>query len=290
MKGLFSVIPLIFLVSSCLNQSLPEIKMVNIPISEEPDRMVRIYKEINDLALEAHIFLPEGYQSQGDKVYPVAAWFHGGAWVEGTVDWGYDYCGYLASLGMVAVSFEYRLADRETVSSLDCMKDVNSAIKWLRLYSEDLRVNPDRILSLGDSAGAHLAISTAMFPNFQDDNVDVSSQPNLVFAIAPPVKLNSDPYFKTLLLRQERAKNCSPLERVRSGLAPMYLWIGTEDEIVPHQTVIDFEREMLLAGNEVELQLYPGGSHSFHWADPAGEESVKSRMREILLSKQWISL
>ena len=52
------------------------------------------------------------------------------------------------------MSVNYRLTDEATV--LDCIADCKCAVRWLHAHAEEYNVDPDRIGSYGNSAGAHL--------------------------------------------------------------------------------------------------------------------------------------
>jgi len=90
-----------------------------------PDE-IRAYKTVDGVTLEAHIFYPEVKTSQKPAAY---LFFHGGGWSIGTPEWGYDNSRHMAELGMLAVSFEYRLADVHGSNILDAAADAQSAIQ-----------------------------------------------------------------------------------------------------------------------------------------------------------------
>lgn len=79
----------------------------------------------------------------------------------------YDYwspaLNYFASRGMLAISFEYRLASRKLSqrSAKNPVLDTRSAIRWVRKHAGLLHANPDKIVTAGNSAGGYLALVTA---------------------------------------------------------------------------------------------------------------------------------
>jgi hypothetical protein len=50
----------------------------------------------------------------------------------------------MAANGMVGPAADYCRADRKKVGILDAMKDVDSSVRWLRTYAEDLNVDPEK--------------------------------------------------------------------------------------------------------------------------------------------------
>ena len=96
---------------------------------EAPDE-IRTFKRIGNVALEVHIFYPDG-MDEGDE-RPAYVFFHGGGWEIGTPEWGYANCKRMAERGMVAASFEYRIADVHGTGLWDSIEDVQSAVRWAR--------------------------------------------------------------------------------------------------------------------------------------------------------------
>ena len=69
----------------------------------------------------------------------------------------------LASQGHVIMDLAYSLSPE---SGLDCMLgEVRQAVLWMKKYSGGFGVNPERIVLMGVSGGAHLALLTAYAPS-----------------------------------------------------------------------------------------------------------------------------
>ena len=91
---------------------------------------------------------------------------------------------------MIAASVDYRLKTRDKVRvPLECVKDAKSAIRFLRKNARLLKVDPDRIVAAGGSAGGQLAAATAMIDakETNDDQYDlsISCKPNAVILYNP---------------------------------------------------------------------------------------------------------
>ena len=90
-------------------------------------------------------------------------YFHGGAW--NTMD--RELCGahlswMAATTGIVGFSASYRRTnsyDGDGIAA--CIDDAWKAYDWLRSNAVRLRIDPTKIVVMGDSAGAHLALSLA---------------------------------------------------------------------------------------------------------------------------------
>lgn len=234
----------------------------------------RIYKTVDGRELRVHIFYPGGYSADSGKRYPAAVSFHGGAWIEGPIEWGEGDAKFMRSLGFVGIAVEYRLADNKTVSALDCIWDANSSIRWLRIHADELNIDPQRILAIGHSAGGHLSLCTAMFPGLmqEDEDSGISSVPDAVVALAPAVSLCNDKWFRNLLIGRTGAEKCSPSDNVRKLEIPVLIIQGTADECLPIRNTREFVAKMKDAENDIELIEVPNGKHGLFYDD---KESIR---------------
>lgn len=70
---------------------------------------------------------------------------------------------YLANQGYLVADVAYTLAPKATL--IPMVADVKRAIAWMKANASDLNIHPDRIVLMGASAGAHLALLAAYTPN-----------------------------------------------------------------------------------------------------------------------------
>jgi acetyl esterase/lipase len=206
------------------------------------------YKTIQNVSLKAHVYSPPG--AKGPRAAVVL--FHGGGWVVGTPEW--TPARDIAARGVVAISVEYRLSDRKTVTPLDAVEDARDAIKWVRKNSEMLGIDPRRVAAWGISAGGHLAAFAAV-------SGDADSKPNALILWSPAVSLSSDPYFKGLLGARAQASDLSPDEHVRSDMAPAIVISGSDDPMTPEAGARRYCARVKEVGGRCELHIYPGLGH-----------------------------
>lgn len=90
----------------------------------------------------------------GDQ-HPVVVWIHGGGWTKGDKAALQMKPQALVEKGYVLVSINYRLVPVVTLK--DLMGDIASSIRWVRDHAKEHHGDPDRIVIMGHSAGAHLA-------------------------------------------------------------------------------------------------------------------------------------
>lgn len=209
-----------------------------------------IYKTVGETELKMDVFLPDGYDASKEK-FPAIVIFHGGSWRTGTPDMHYPDCAYWSRRGMIAVSVDYRLKERDHIDvPLECVKDAKSAFRFLRKNAAALKVDTEKMVSAGGSAGGQLAAAAAMAEDVNDDAYDLS------IPVRPAAVIMYNPWFKC----EDRL---SPPKRIREGLPPMITFIGTEDKGIPVQQMIDWHEALKEAGVESELHIGEGGGHGF---------------------------
>ena len=106
------------------------------------------------------------YAPEGDALapYPVLIFFHGGAWRDGERE-GYGFLGRaFASRGFVTVIADYRKSPQVRFPAF--VDDTAAAIAWVHSNVGKYQGNTDRIFLMGHSAGAHIAMMTALDPRY----------------------------------------------------------------------------------------------------------------------------
>ncbi|MFZ9932345.1 MAG: alpha/beta hydrolase fold domain-containing protein [Chthoniobacterales bacterium] len=220
------------------------------------------YKTVDGRDLVLDVFLPAGYAESQDT-FPAMVYFHGGSWREGNPSAQYPDCAYWAARGMVAASAHYRLKDRDRVEvPRACLEDAQAAVRYLRANAQKLKINPDKIVAAGDSAGGMLAAATAMIDGGEKDAA----------SCVPSAVILHCPYWKTGV-----PPDLMPPAAVRRGLPPFIIFLGDQDQAVKVGEILDFHEKLRAAGNDSETYIGFGGRHGFanggnpnnkffHWA------------------------
>ena len=256
----------------------------------EKDVLRRVYKVLGGVNLEAFVYRPEGWQ-RGDSRAAVA-YFHGGGWNIGGPLWGDDDCRHLAGLGLVAVSFDYRLIAAHGVTPVESMRDARSALRWLRMHAQELGIDPERIAACGFSAGGHLAACTGGLKGFDEPGEDTSirSTSDALLLWSAPVRFedeDSDPWFTRNVRGHADIHDCSPYDHLQKGQPPAILFQGADDTLVCPRYARDYAQRMKELGNRCELHLYPGQWH-LPWPR-ALRQNVWARMEAFLGSLGFIA-
>lgn len=93
------------------------------------------------------------------KLAPVVLYVHGGGWVKGSRKKVYRHPEWLTSRGYVLVAIDYRKVPRTNIDGQ--VKDVARAVAWTKRNIKRYGGDPDRIVIMGHSAGAHLVALAA---------------------------------------------------------------------------------------------------------------------------------
>ena len=117
---------------------------------------------------------------------PVLVYAHGGGWVMGGLDTHDGLCRALvAASGWAVVAVDYRLAPQHPYPA--AVDDVGRALAWLRAGgAAALGLDPALVAVAGDSAGGHLAATTAR--RCRDTGVRLAGQVLICPVIEPPAQ------------------------------------------------------------------------------------------------------
>ncbi|NQX93731.1 MAG: alpha/beta hydrolase, partial [Erythrobacter sp.] len=245
-------------------------------VRSSPDE-IRTYKTADGNELEAHVFLPKGAATtQAPSAF---LFFHGGGWSIGSPEWGYKDCERMAALGMVAVSFEYRIADVHGTDIVAALEDVRSAIAWARA---ELNIDRNRVVAAGFSAGGHLAASSAIlaFPEFGG----AETRPNALVVQSSSYDLTKSSFFGPMT--QGRPKEFSLTHAVRSTLIPSLFIHGRRDTLAPLREFQEFTASMAETQSDFEYHVFNTG-HFFR--DAQVDVAVAETVRDFLTRRGFLS-
>jgi acetyl esterase len=222
-----------------------------------------VYKSIQGIDLHLHVFNPAASGKAASK-RPAIVFFFGGAWMIGSVTELVRPAEYFSSRGATAILVEYRVFCRSGADIVDEIADAKSAVRWVRSHAGELAIDPDRIVVSGASSGGHLALSTAMFRQWDEAAEDplVSSKPNLLVLFYPCVDETTP---------EERSyggdaigahgKDVSPLYHIVAGLPATILFQGTADSLYSENK--RYCEAARAKGNRCEFVEYRQAPHGF---------------------------
>ncbi|RLV56160.1 alpha/beta hydrolase [Aeromicrobium phragmitis] len=95
-----------------------------------------------------------------DRPLPTVVWVHGGGWVAGSTADVEPYAKIIAAEGYTVVAVDYALAPAARYPMP--LRQVGAALSWLTDHADELRVDIDRLVLAGDSAGAQISAQLAI--------------------------------------------------------------------------------------------------------------------------------
>ena len=217
-----------------------------------------LYKSTNEGELNLFVYKPSEFDLK--KKYSCIVFFHGGGWNSGTPEQFQRQSRYFASRGMVAVSVEYRIRNEHGTSPIQAMEDAKSALRFIRSNAKLFSINPNRIATAGGSAGGHLAAVAGNIDLFDnsDEDLTISSKPNLLILYNPVIDFGTRKW-----LWINNPSDASPIHNISKGSPPTIILTGTNDKIVPVESIMNYKKIMESVGSRCDVILYEGAEHAF---------------------------
>ncbi|MGW7346647.1 alpha/beta hydrolase fold domain-containing protein [Streptomyces sp. NPDC054854] len=231
--------------------------------------------------LELDLWLPD----ETHRPLPVILYLHGGGWRAGTRTemgprfrhWSPDPFARLAQAGFAVASVDYRLSG-EAVHPAQ-LDDATAALGWLTARAGELGLDARRIVTWGESAGAHLAALLALTVPLSGcvawyGPTDLTTLPGQ----CPPGTYDAaDPTTREALLigaaiadAPDRARAASPVAHVHADAPPFLVLHGTEDTLIPLAQGEQLAAALLRVGARVDFRPVLGAEHG--WEGLAEDE------------------
>ena len=132
----------------------PAVKPVRVPTTL-PDKVNAyedlVYAKYGDRELTLDLYRPSDYSGP----LPAVIFIHGGGWYKGDPSQYTAMAQHLADRGYVTLNIFYRLSGEAPFPA--AIEDCKAAVRWARANARTFRIDPDRIGSVGGSAGGHLS-------------------------------------------------------------------------------------------------------------------------------------
>lgn len=193
------------------------------------------------------VYMPEG---DVETARPVIMWIHGGGFTFGndkTQRYIVEMASRFARMGYVGVSVDYRLRakPRENFTSTvsEAVEDALKGLDWIRKNSESLRIDPEKIIVAGGSAGGMIAVTLCI----NDMSGSVRHNKSGIRAL---VNLWGSPAMESI-----------PLD-VDPGDPPAVIVHGTEDALVPLVNSEKLAAALGMKNVPHEFVVIPGAGHT----------------------------
>lgn len=191
---------------------------------------------------------------------------------------------WLCDAGYVVVDVEYRKSSESRFPG--AVEDVKTAIRFLKTYAAHFDIDPDRIATLGYSAGGYLSAFTAITGEAEEFDVGEHQSEDSTVAAAVdfygPIdfaKLDEDDTVGSFMKHSserspeskflgaplpeipEQCAKANPLSYVHANVPPMLILHGDRDGDVPMRQSERLYEALTAAGAEAELIIVDGAGH-----------------------------
>lgn len=251
------------------------------PLGDGSER--RVYKTIDGEELDLWIYKPRDWNANVRQ--PCVLWFFGGAWKVGTPEQFAAQSRALAKRGIVSITAEYRVKSRHGSTPFDSVMDARSAMRWIKVHSGELGIDPDRIAVGGGSSGGQLALACEVLDDLNDasDPREVSSKPAALILFNPAVNLDIPQIRERVTAGElEQLMKISPHQQLATALPPSIIFQGTADRIIPAESVDAFvEKARALGSVNIDYHRYAERGHEFYHG-PGSRRDYKDTLEKVV--------
>ncbi|MGX9790450.1 alpha/beta hydrolase [Mycobacterium sp. MMS18-G62] len=241
----------------------------SVPYGDEPGQLLDVWRR-EDLVGPA----------------PVLVFLPGGAWVFGSrALQGHELMAYLAELGWVCLSVQYRTSPRYRWPRQ--IIDVKAAIAWARANADQYGGNRNFVAVAGCSAGGHMASLAGLTPGEEQwqSELEPSADTSVDAVVSiygrydwegrsTPERERFMDFLERVVVKRRQSRkpalfrDASPVARVHAEAPPFLVIHGARDVIIPVGEARQFVERLRDTSNKpvgyVEL---PGAGHGFDLTD-----------------------
>ncbi len=189
---------------------------------------------------------------------PIIAFFYGGNWASGLRQ-GYGFVGRaLAARGFLVAIPDYRLVPEVRFPAF--VEDGAAAVEWIVAHAAEQGGDPQSIVLMGHSAGAHIAAMLALDPQWLGEarravrGLIGLAGPYDFLPLAGPVTRAAFGQARDLAATQ-------PVKFAAPGAPPALLLHGGGDRTVLPRNSRELARRLAAAGGDARLRIYPQLGH-----------------------------
>lgn len=251
--------------------------------------------DVDDAGAGLRIYAP---RDRPRPQLPCVYAMHGGGFIVGSNRMDGDVlAARSAHLRCVCVSVDYRLAPEATYPA--AIDDCEAGLRWVLENADRLRIDPDRVVLSGVSAGGALATSLALrlrdgglhplgllleAPTLDDREHAPSRSWDVPIAGPSTVRLGWQAYLGARAGSSDVPEDAAPARATDlTGLPATFIGVGTVD--ILHDEAVDFAHRLGSAGVDVTLREYPGAVHGFASLAPGSRLGQRFRRDQ----RDWLT-
>ena len=199
-----------------------------------------------------------------NKLLPMVVMIHGGGFHGGNKEQKLDYAQDYATLGYIGCTINYRLTRQNVIQESeenliaavnDAVEDAMNAIRYLKTQSSIYSIDNDRIVTIGNSAGAMISLHNAIdYDEPLPDQESINDYPGISSLVSASVSTGfvypNEGLFS--LNFDEDDASCLIMHAEDFDTVTDTYW---EDDVIP------FYEAIINSGNYAALIAQPSGSH-----------------------------
>lgn len=192
---------------------------------------------------------------------PVLVFFYGGGWSSGAKE-DYSFAGdAFAAQGFLTIVPDYRIYPEVRFPGF--VEDAAAALRWVRDNATRYGGDPNRIVLVGHSAGAHIAMLAALDPAYAEAAGFDRNAIRGVVGLAGPYGFENFemPLLQNVFGQAEEPMATMPVHYVRREGPPILLLHGERDARVPLRSASRMYEVATEAGQQAQVKIYPGVDH-----------------------------
>jgi acetyl esterase/lipase len=244
--------------------------------------------------VDLYIFRPDELKAESPVIY----FIHGGGFISGNASQGGNILYDLAKRNhAVVISVEYRLASVAPFPA--AINDLYQGLSYVYNHAQNLRIDPKRLVIMGESAGGGLAASLALMTRDRGEFKPAGTiliYPMLDYRTGTSQSLYNNPYagefvwtpasnrlgWATMHGKQDIAKQQMPYFSAATAtdlndLPPTFIVVGSLDLFVNED--LDYATRLIESGVPTELIVYPGVYHAFNYIHPKSPQTQDYKTR-----------
>lgn len=264
-----------------------------------------VYKTVGDQKLQLDLLTPKGLKSE---TAPLLVYIHGGGWGGGDryrcsrpdISGVFKRC---AAAGILCATIEYRL-NSPKATAFDSATDCKDAMRFLVKNAKQYRIDPERIGTIGGSAGGHLSLVTALgdpkdYPGdpalsgFDPKSLrcEVAHYPATDFTDVKLAERFVGSHRAVLMFggpadqKADVIRLLSPVQLIKKDSTPVYCFHGDKDTTLS----VENSRRLFARGKEVGADIQytevKGGGHGFSGDPSPSIDEIVAKASDFVIAK-----
>ena len=210
---------------------------------------------------------------------------------------GFGVAEWLNSQGITAFVVKYRTGNRGYHHPA-MIQDAQCAIRYVRQHAKEYGIDPEKVGTMGFSAGGHLVTMTGAFSkdNYLAKlgiNDKISLKPDFVVPVYPVVSMKDcvahERSRRNLLTRHytpEQQTKFSMELNIPSDMPPVFLVTAKDDPVVKYENSVLLDRSLSKARIPHKFLLYETGGHGYGMDEKLAPEAGKWKYEFIKWLKE----